>query len=137
MQARADERVVKAEQRADDARAEVESAKVERVSGSTSLWAESRARALGEVHEDLVARAAAVGMGEPVPERPRRGRLLGAVGDLVVMDGSGVHGEPRDPYREWRDRIVLEEAAAVKAARGESLSLVERAALKAARLLSK
>lgn len=137
MQARADERVVRAEQRAADARAEVESARSVRASESTLSWAESRARALGEVHEDLVSRAEALGIPLPSPDRQMRGRGLAALGELVVRDGSGVEGGTVDAYEAWRDRIIVEESMVAKQARGESLSLMDRAALKAARFGSR
>lgn len=132
MQARADERAVRAERRA-----EVESAKAERASESTLSWAESRARALGEDHEDLAARASALGIPLPSPDRRMRGRGLAALGELVVRDGSGVEGGTVDAYEAWRDRIIVEESMAAKVARGESLSLMDRAALKAARFGSR
>lgn len=136
MTARADERVARAVAREDGQRASVAAARGARAADAQALWAEGRARVLGEDHQSLMARAAAVGMGGPSPARPRQGGggVLGAAGELVVMDGAGVHGEPRDRYREWRDRIVVEEMCAAKVARGEALSMLDRASLRAARL---
>lgn len=142
MTARADERVARAVELESEQRASVAAAREARAADAAdaqSSWAEGRARVLGEDHQSLMARAAAVGMGGPSPARPRQcgGGVLGAVGELVVMDGAGVHGEPRDPYREWRDRIVVEEMCAAKVARGEALSALDRASLRAARLSSR
>lgn len=140
MTARADERVARAVELESEQRASMAAAREARAAdaaGAQQLWAEGRARVLGEDHQSLIARAAAVGMGGPSPVRPRRGGVLGALGELAVMDGAGVHGEPRDPYREWRDRIVVEEMCAAKVARGEALSVLDRASLRAARLSSR
>lgn len=100
-------------------------------------WAQRRAAVLREDHDDLVRRSEALGIPVPSPDRQMRGRGLAALGELVVRDGSGVEGGTVDAYEAWRDRIIVEESMVAKQARGESLSLMDRAALKAARFGSR
>lgn len=66
-----------------------------------------------------------------------KGRLLSALGELVVADGAGGEGGTIDSYEGWRDRIVVEESMIAKQARGESLTMWDRAALRIARGSSK
>lgn len=145
MQARADERVVTAEQRAADVRAEVESARVERARSAVSASLEVEARRLGEAHEDLVARALAVGLPGAPAEPGAVERVQGAaerfraripLGWLVVPVGdvSESGGGRVDHYRAWRDQIVVAERMAAKVERGERLTAGDRALMRLARL---
>ena len=106
---------------------------------------ESRARVLGESHAELSARAVAVGMSPEPRVSVLESRAMGdrgvfgvaaAAGALLSFEDSGGRGS-HDPYRAWRDRIVVEERCALKVARGEELSVLDRASLKAARLASR
>lgn len=108
----------------------------------------ARAAQLGEDHDDLVRRAKAVGMDEyvePAPglvERTNRVangmRRLSPLASFTISDGLSESGtQEADPYAAWRNRIVIEEAAAAKLARGEQLSRLDRATLKLARITSK
>lgn len=137
MTARADARVRRAEQREAEGKVERERARVERQQDALSDWGRARARALGEDHDDLLARAAALGISAPSPDRRRRSLGLAALGELVVRNGSGVEGGTIGAYEAWRDRIVVEESMVAKEARGESLSRRDRAVLKIARGASK
>lgn len=103
---------------------------------------------LGEDHDDLVRRAKAVGMDEYVQPEPglverssrAANKLRWAVplASLTLPHDAGDGGrQTPGPYEAWRDRIVLEEAAAAKLARGEQLSRLDRATLKIARYASK
>lgn len=121
--------------------AEREAAKVE----ADRARLESRARAVGESHAELSARAVAVGMSPEPRASVLESRAMGdrgvfgvaaAAGALLSFEDSGGRGS-HDPYRAWRDRIVVEERCALKVARGEELSVLDRAALKAARLASR
>ena len=106
---------------------------------------ESRARVLGESHAELSARAVAVGMSPEPRVSVLESRAMGdrgvlgvaaAAGALLSFEDGGGRGS-HDPYRAWRDRIVVEERCALKVARGEELSVLDRASLKAARLASR
>lgn len=109
----------------------------------------ARAAQLGEDHDDLVLRAKAVGMDEyvePAPgllERTNRVangmRRLSPLASFAISDGLSESStqDPPNPYEAWRNRIVIEEAAAAKLARGEQLSRLDRATLKLARFTSK
>lgn len=134
---RLDDRAAGLEARGEALSRERDAERVEAVSVSREEWMRRRARALGEDHDDLLARAELLGVPAPVPDRRMRGRVFGALGELVVMDGAGVEGGTADAYEAWRDRIVVEESMVTKEARGESLSLGDRLVLKAARFGSK
>lgn len=108
----------------------------------------ARASRLGEDHDDLVRRAKAVGMAEYVQPAPglieRSNRVANKLrwaapfSVLTLANDLGDGGQQApDAYESWRDRIVIEEAAAAKLARGEHLSRRDRAALKLARFTSK
>lgn len=113
-------------------------------------WRHERAASLGEDHEDLVQRAAALGMGVPVPRQP--GKVEGAalavtrgldripgvsfVASLQMAQegaGTGLVHEEVDPYQAWRNRIVVEEQMVAKQAAGERLGTADRLLLKVAR----
>jgi hypothetical protein len=97
-------------------------------------WMNRRAAQLCEDHDDLAARANAVGMELPAPER-RLGRERGSTG--AFADGAGSEHGRIDSYESWRDRIVIEELMATKLARGEELTRSDRLSLKTARQASK
>lgn len=108
----------------------------------------AQAARLGEDHDDLVRRAKAVGMDEYVQPEPglversskAANKLRWAVplASLTLPHDAGDGGtQTPGRYEAWRDRIVLEEAAAAKLARGEQLSRLDRATLKLARIASK
>lgn len=107
----------------------------------------ARAARLGEDHDDLVRRAKAVGMDEYIQPDPglvdKASRVtaklwwaapLAALTNPIGGDGGT---QTPDAYEAWRDRIVIEEAAAAKIARGEQLTRLELATLKLARHTSK
>lgn len=116
----------------------------ERVQVDVDLsWFRSQAARLREDHDELSARAVAVGV-SALP-RVSGSRALGkaqrvaSVGLLLSpLVAGGEDGGPRvGPYEAWRDRIVVEELYAAKVARGESLTVLDRAALRMARLGSR
>lgn len=144
---RVDAMVARADQRAIDAKAREGEAKVERAAASERArvdgdlaWFRSQAERLREDHDDLTARAAALGM----PEAPRgrgsraaagvqRGLAAGMLLSPLVAGGED-GGSRVGPYEAWRDRIVVEERFEAKVARGEELGVLDRAALRIARL---
>lgn len=138
MTERADERVVRAKKREAQVKAESEVAQADRAAAHEAAVADAlhaRARVIGEDHDDLMARATALGMDGPVFRQPRG--LLSTVGHLIVAEGTPA-GEGRvDEYQAWRDRIVVEESMIAKQARGESLSRRDRVSLKLARMSSR
>lgn len=137
MTARADERVRRADQRVADLKVEQADRREQATADALDDWCRRRAAALREDHDDLLARAGALGIPAPSPDRQMKGRLLSALGELVVADGAGGEGGTIDSYEGWRDRIVVEESMIAKQARGESLTMWDRAALRIARGSSK
>ncbi|GAA1333874.1 hypothetical protein GCM10009592_28540 [Brachybacterium rhamnosum] len=137
MNARADARVERAKQREAEVRAEVEASKVQRAADQVDpalAWFRARAASLGEDHEDLVARAAVVGVGDaPLPKR-RRGEVFLGVGALLSMDDSlpVQRSERIDGYENWRDRINIAERLHAKVAEGVPLSKGDRVMAKMA-----
>lgn len=143
MNARADARVERAKQREADVRAEVEAAKVKRADDAARAWEQSQAARLGESHEDLVARARAVGLAE-APESERGAeRLMNSISRFYAkvpiavlampLEETGTtHGGELDRYRQWRERIILAERLHAKAAEGVPLSKGDRVLAKVA-----
>lgn len=121
--------------------ARVEAREQARVDGDLEVL-RAQARSLGEVHDDLSARAVAVGL----PSSPHAGiedsvlhtglRPLLPAHSLLTLNADVSRSGRADPYKVWCARIVLEERIAAKVARGEKVSRWDRAQRLTARVAS-
>lgn len=135
MTARADERAQRAKEHEQQVRAEVKASKVQRATDAEAAQLEvfrARAHELGEDHDDLMRRAVALGIGGPV--LPDHGGLIAMVGEVIASEATPAGTKNADPYQLWWGRILEEERCAAKVARGGSLSLLDRARLRFARI---
>lgn len=100
----------------------------------------AKARGLGEDHDDLCARAEAVGLPVPWRDGTTGGKAATAwrasMLTLHPLSAGSADGVQSNPYEVWRARIVIEERIAAKVARGERVSRWDRAQRLTARVAS-